>query len=181
MHQSNIFVDDNWNITRLIDLEFLCSCPIELLRAPSWLTGFAIDELWDHLEEYKVLYDQFVQAVAEQEITTRQDNALSQRLREDWTSGRFWYSIALGSINGFTAMFADHHRPRYFKHWKFDKDAWPLAQLWSRDVSEFLDMKVAGMEVYNERVREAFREAVDFQRAAEEEPSDAQHDDEKAG
>jgi hypothetical protein len=30
LHQSNIFVDDDWHITSLIDLEWACSLPIQL-------------------------------------------------------------------------------------------------------------------------------------------------------
>ena len=180
MHQSNIFVDEDWNITRLIDLEFACSGPIELLNVPSWLSGVGVDQLAQHLEEYKLLYDQFVDAIAEQEVATRQSNALSQRMRYDWASGRLWYSIALGSINAFPALFADHFGPKYFKDWKFSRDAWPLAQLWGENASEFIDEKVEEMDAYNHKVREVFREAAEFQRAPEAERVDAQQDDEKA-
>jgi hypothetical protein len=34
LHQSNIFVDELWNIKYLIDLEWACSLPIDMLDAP---------------------------------------------------------------------------------------------------------------------------------------------------
>ncbi|EEP81436.1 predicted protein [Uncinocarpus reesii 1704] len=37
LHPSNIFVDDDWHITSLIDLEWACSFPIEMQTAPYWL------------------------------------------------------------------------------------------------------------------------------------------------
>lgn len=39
LRQSNIFVDDNWNITALIDLKWACSFPIKMQTPPYWLTG----------------------------------------------------------------------------------------------------------------------------------------------
>jgi hypothetical protein len=39
LHQSNIFVDDNWHIKSIIDLEWACFRPIEMFRPPLWLTG----------------------------------------------------------------------------------------------------------------------------------------------
>lgn len=35
LHQSNIFVDKQWNITCLVDLEWACTRPIEMLRTPT--------------------------------------------------------------------------------------------------------------------------------------------------
>lgn len=39
LHASNIFVDDDWNLTCLIDLEWLCALPAEMLNVPYWLTS----------------------------------------------------------------------------------------------------------------------------------------------
>lgn len=51
-HASNIFVDEEWNITCLIDLEWVCAVPAEMLAVPYWLTGRAIDGLRrEHLDE----------------------------------------------------------------------------------------------------------------------------------
>ncbi|RMZ85019.1 hypothetical protein DV738_g273, partial [Chaetothyriales sp. CBS 135597] len=142
LHQSNMFVDNDWNITRIIDLEFAYSCPAELVHVPHWLSGRGVDELdGPEQEELKTLYDQFVDTVAEQEIASQQNHTLSQRLREDWTSGRIWY----------------------FKDWKFESHAWPLAQLWSENVSEFLEAKVQGMQDYNHKVRQVFAEVAESQ------------------
>jgi hypothetical protein len=45
IHGSNIFVDEEWKITCLIDLEWIIAGPIEMLRVPSWLSGKPIDEI----------------------------------------------------------------------------------------------------------------------------------------
>lgn len=151
MHQSNILVDKDWNITRLVDLEFAYSCSIELVHVTSWLSGRGPDELDGPDEEgFKLLYDEFVEAVADGEKARQQSDAFSQRLCEDWTSGRFWYSLALGSINAYPSIFNAHSRPRYFEKWQSETHAWPLAQLWSENVSDILKAKVAGMQTYND-------------------------------
>ncbi|PNY25627.1 Uncharacterized protein TCAP_04425 [Tolypocladium capitatum] len=41
-HASNIFVDEDWNITCLIDLEWMCFLPAEMIDVPYWVTGCPI-------------------------------------------------------------------------------------------------------------------------------------------
>ncbi|KAK0716956.1 hypothetical protein B0T26DRAFT_751089 [Lasiosphaeria miniovina] len=45
IHQSNIFVDDDWNVTCMLDLEWICALPAEMLAVPYWLTGCTIDDI----------------------------------------------------------------------------------------------------------------------------------------
>jgi hypothetical protein len=175
MHQSNIFVDKDWNITRLIDLEFAYSCPVELVHVPPWLTGRGVDQLHGPDEErFKLRYDDFVEAVAEEERAKQQGDALSQRLREDWSSGRYWYLLALSSINAYPSIFNRNLRPRYYKDFQFETDAWPLAQLWSENVSEFINAKVDGMQAYNDKVRQVFHEVAESQGVTVVEPAKAE-------
>ena len=57
MHQSNIFVDDDWNITHLIDFAFAPVCPVQMAGVPFWLSNHDVDDLHGpaELEEYKAL------------------------------------------------------------------------------------------------------------------------------
>lgn len=45
LHQSNIFVDDDWRIVGIIDLEWACSRPIEMLGPPDWLSDSSVEEI----------------------------------------------------------------------------------------------------------------------------------------
>ncbi|UNI23400.1 hypothetical protein JDV02_009222 [Purpureocillium takamizusanense] len=45
LHASNLLVDDEWNVTGLIDIVCTCALPLEMLEAPYWLTGCAIDDV----------------------------------------------------------------------------------------------------------------------------------------
>lgn len=57
LHQSNIFVDNDWNVTYLIDLEWACSLPVEMQHPPYWLTSQAVDCLVDDdLVEFDKIY-----------------------------------------------------------------------------------------------------------------------------
>nr|POE47132.1 hypothetical protein CFP56_00464 [Quercus suber] len=180
LHQSNIFVDEDWNISRIIDFEFAYSCPSELIHVPSWLTSRGVDQLdGPDEEEYKILYDQFVEAVVTQETLIRRSDATSKRLREDWTSGRLWSSIALGSLNAFPTVFGQHLRPRFYKTWDFYVDAWPLAQMWAENVTEFLDTKVRELPEYDNKVCQVFSEVAESQGVSKAQPAEAPPDYEK--
>ncbi|PGH10200.1 hypothetical protein AJ80_07559 [Polytolypa hystricis UAMH7299] len=43
LHQSNILVNEQQNVRYLIDLEWACSRPIEMLHPPHWLTNQGVD------------------------------------------------------------------------------------------------------------------------------------------
>nr|POF12755.1 hypothetical protein CFP56_09907 [Quercus suber] len=160
MHQSNIFVDDEWNVTRLIDFEFAPIRPVQMVRVPSWLSGRGVDELDGlHLEEYKGLYDKFVSIVEEEENAGQLGNTYSQGLREDWATGRTWYTMALGSINAFPAIFEQHLRPKFFDDFQLSTDGVALTRLWDGDVWAFIDRKVKENDRYVDQVREIFAAA----------------------
>lgn len=65
LYQSNIFVDSEWHITCLVDLEWACTRPIEMVRPPSWLTDKGVDELI--LVEYDAVRRQCVELLAAEE------------------------------------------------------------------------------------------------------------------
>jgi hypothetical protein len=45
LHGSNVFVDSEWHIKSIIDSEWACSIPIQMLAPPYWITNRAVDEL----------------------------------------------------------------------------------------------------------------------------------------
>jgi hypothetical protein len=67
LHRSNIWVDEQWNIQTIIDLEWACSQPVEMQLPPYWLTSKAVDgfdepesvaELETLLKEYFDIYEE---------------------------------------------------------------------------------------------------------------------------
>ncbi|CAK3872917.1 Hypothetical predicted protein [Lecanosticta acicola] len=164
MHQSNILVDENWKITRLIDLEFACSRPIEFVEVPHWFAAGDLDSKAEHLQELETEYHKFVDVVAHREKATKQNDAFSRALLQSWTSGRYWFIQAMESIDCFYFVYRDHFRKKFFKDYDHESHAWPIAQLWTEDVNKFINLKVDGLEQYQKDVREMFSEVEAWQR-----------------
>lgn len=93
LHQSNIFVDSKWNITCLIDLEWACSIPLEMVTAPRWLSGEPIDGM--STERYDTCMKEFGEILAEDQEEACQSSqpSLSSTLLETWERGTFWYTL----------------------------------------------------------------------------------------
>lgn len=184
LHASNIFVDDDWNIVSIIDLEFAPVVPIQMVQVPHWLTDKGIDEIHGaELETYKQRYDEFVNIMEGEEKSLARDNSYSQRLRYEWDTGRVWYVMALGSINGFPGIFEQHLQPRFFQEgFETHIQGKPLSRLWCEDVDSFIAKKLKDYEVYKEKVRDIFA-AVNAENgnAGEEERGEEQVDQEEKG
>ena len=70
LYASNIFVDQQWNITCLIDLEWVCALPIEMLAVPYWLAGHGIDEIVDNnLYEFDLIRQEFMKIFEAEEVS----------------------------------------------------------------------------------------------------------------
>jgi hypothetical protein len=162
MHRSNILVDDDWNITRLIDLEFAPVRPIQMAQVPYWLTGMGCDQLTGtNLTEYKVLHDKFVRMIEEEELATKQSNTYSRQLRSDLDTGRFWYILALESLNAFP-LIVERHLTGIFDKFRDDEDGsplLPLALLWDDQALEFIAKKLEDFKNYEDEVRQIFAAA----------------------
>ncbi|EEP78408.1 predicted protein [Uncinocarpus reesii 1704] len=65
LHQSNILVDEDWNISCLIDLEFACSQPIEMLHPPHWFTNRFVDQI--DADHFTSVHGEFMAIMEQQE------------------------------------------------------------------------------------------------------------------
>jgi DNA-binding ferritin-like protein (Dps family) len=131
-----------------------------MVGVPHWLSSKSIDELiGPDLDEYKVLYDSFVGILREEETTNERNHAFSERLMEDWRSGKMWYNAALKSSNGFPIIFEQNLQPRYFPSFEPDAEGVTLMRLWGEDWEEFIAGKLKDKATYIERVRAIFAKA----------------------
>ncbi|KAK5310436.1 hypothetical protein LTR93_012030 [Exophiala xenobiotica] len=91
LHQSNIFVDENWNITCLIDL--------------------AIDQMDEKI--YDPVRREFLDVLekTERELSIQPQQRLSVVVKQAWEMGTFWYTLALRSPMGLVRVFYDHIQP----------------------------------------------------------------------
>ncbi|KAI9034908.1 uncharacterized protein KD926_005031 [Aspergillus affinis] len=116
LHPSSIFVDSQWNVKFVIDLEWACSLPAETLRPPYWLTGRSVDDLTgEHLGEFREAYEEFVDIFEEEEkLFPPINNVYSYRttlMRNGWQVGNFWYFHALDSPKGLFNLFRQNVYP----------------------------------------------------------------------
>ncbi len=90
----NIFVNDAWNVTRIVDLEWVCALPVERLDVPYWLTGQDIGGLeGEALTEYAEVRDAFMAVFEEEDsrIAAEHNLSLAKVLHESWLSGGAWF------------------------------------------------------------------------------------------
>jgi hypothetical protein len=161
LHQSNIFVDDEWHITSLIDLEWACSLPIQLQCPPYWLAGRAVDEMphGEHLEAFSELIAEFLKAFEEEEtrmVGHQQPLYQAPLMKRFWETGGFWYFHAVNSPKGMCTIFNQHIQRQFCeKHCSesiFDE---VVAPYWCLDAAGVIERKLKDEECYKDRLREA--------------------------
>ncbi|KAJ5566787.1 hypothetical protein N7535_006093 [Penicillium sp. DV-2018c] len=168
LHPSNIFVDDQWHIKYLVDLEWACSLPAETLRPPYWLTGHTIDHLLDEcLTTFSKEHDKLMEIFEQEErqfpplfsTCTFRTNIMSK----GWKVGNFWFFHALDSPKGLYNLFRDHIQP-IFAPSQSDQ---PLefsrivSEYWAVDTKDVMEQKLKDREVYQEELRLRFQNALD--------------------
>lgn len=162
LHPSNIFVDENWKITSLIDLEWACALPVELRTPPYWLTGRPIDDIenGEHLQRFQEIMTEFIDTFEEQEQKLQSPN-LSQAgiIRKCWDRGSFWYFQALHSPKGLLRVFNEHIQRIFCEEHctsrVFDRTVSPY---WTPKAEEFIQAKISQEEEYKNQLRRRFAE-----------------------
>ncbi|PWY88239.1 hypothetical protein BO70DRAFT_350627 [Aspergillus heteromorphus CBS 117.55] len=157
IHQSNIFVDDAWNITCLIDLEWACSRPAEMIHPPFWLTNQSVDEI--DPAEYEKLHTEFLSILAEEERKRFSPRSFHLHciMQDGWIKGTFWYALALDSPTGLFRIFYDHIQPRFAKDHVNDAAFFRIVMdYWAVDAHSFVQRKVQDKELYDKLLLDAF-------------------------
>ncbi|KAK2807306.1 hypothetical protein FQN50_005460 [Emmonsiellopsis sp. PD_5] len=162
LHPSNIFVDEDWNITSLIDLEWACSFPIEMQTPPYWLTGRPIDDIehGEHLEAFENVMNEFIDAFEAQETNVNHSKTSSFQaniLRKCWDRGSFWYFQAVHSPKGMLRVFIEHIQRRYCEDHctqrVFDHTVSPY---WCIGAADVVEKKLAEETEYKNQLRKRF-------------------------
>ncbi|KAJ9294516.1 hypothetical protein DTO271G3_6784 [Paecilomyces variotii] len=165
LYPTNIFVDDDWHITCLIDLEWACSRPIEMIEPPYWLTDRGVDQIIP--EEYDVFRKEFMSALVTEEnlrlssqsskCGSRKESMplLSDIMEYTWRSGTFWYSLALSSPTALFSLFYKQIQPIFSKHSPEDfSEVMPF--YWDRDAAAFTVRKLTDKRKYDKELELAF-------------------------
>ncbi|KAJ5579933.1 uncharacterized protein N7459_005918 [Penicillium hispanicum] len=147
LNHSNIFVDGHWNITCLIDLEWACSHPVQMIHPPHWLTNEDVDSI--SAAKYNILHAEFMEALAQEEAKAELSHHLSRILQQGWDKGTFWCSLALRSPTAMFSLFYEHIQPIFAQDHN-DEAFWRITTpYWSFDADKFLEQKLKDKEQYD--------------------------------
>ncbi|KAK3361599.1 hypothetical protein B0T24DRAFT_652807 [Lasiosphaeria ovina] len=158
LHASNIFVDHDWNITCLLDLEWLCALPLEMLCVPYWLTGCSLDEIQDErYGEFDKIRQEFMRSFREQEQETTPEHgiAISQLMQDMWASKGVWFWHCLSSINAMYFVLETHLSPKGYLSADTEK---AVSQFWCENAEEVVQKKLVDREEYDAELKRIFSE-----------------------
>ncbi|KAI9049319.1 hypothetical protein LZ554_007163 [Drepanopeziza brunnea f. sp. 'monogermtubi'] len=149
LHPSNIFVDEQWNITCLIDLEWISALPAEMLDVPDWLTGQGIDEILDDkLHEFDATRQEFMKIFEAEEIKMASDqkHLLADTMCKSWESSGLWFWWCLGPTNAMISVVEDHICPRF--SYLSSEAAETISRFWQPDSAKIVEKKMADYKGY---------------------------------
>ncbi|KAM0363078.1 hypothetical protein ACHAPK_011216 [Fusarium culmorum] len=157
LHASNIFVDEDWNVTCLLDLEWISALPVEMLAVPYWVTNRKIDEVaGEHFEEFNQVRQQFMRIFEEEEAKADSDTPLSRVMQDTWNSKAFWFWHCLESVDAMSWLIWDQICPQFGTSWAPSMSTM-LSKFWCQDSQEVVDKKMNELQVYEEELRDAFK------------------------
>ncbi|KAK4146361.1 uncharacterized protein C8A04DRAFT_25871 [Dichotomopilus funicola] len=159
LHQSNIFVDEEWNVTCLIDLEWICSLPAEMLAVPYWLTSCSIDNIInDEYKQFDEARQAFLAAMEEEMITIppAHDIPITRTMLNTWVSKAVWFWACIRSLNGWLFLFEDHIAPKFCDNRDVISDLKQTSAFWREDIDTIVKAKVEDEERYQAKLRSLF-------------------------
>lgn len=158
LHASNVFVDDDWNVTCLIDLEWLCALPAEMLSVPYWLTGCSIDQIdGERYDEYDKIRQEFMHVFREQErmASTQHAIVISDAMDDMWDSKGVWFWHCLTSINAMYLLLESHLAPKDSMSARGIK---MTSKFWCEDSDAVVQRKLADKNDYDAELKRVFGE-----------------------
>ncbi|KAI2089772.1 hypothetical protein LOZ36_001679 [Ophidiomyces ophidiicola] len=160
---TNIFLDRDWNVKYIIDLEGICSLPIEHLQPPQWLLTMkaVVDAVQDkYLEEFKERFESFAKIFEEEEKNTTSTQTFCSQadiIKRSLKTGGFWYWHALQNPWAMFNIFRKHILPLY--------DAVPndmlreaVSPFWEPRMRSFVYQKTEQYARYCEEVQKIFKD-----------------------
>ncbi|KAM3515401.1 hypothetical protein MY11210_000963 [Beauveria gryllotalpidicola] len=161
LHRSNVFVDGDWNITCIIDLEFACSWPMDFLQTPYWLHANFIDRILP--DKFASRHNQFMKYMKDEEQPKNyrgDEEPLSSIMHQSWEKGTFWVPLALRDAVAYTTIFYQQILPNYFNFptEELNDSAYTrfCCRFWSPNIPSVIDRKLRDRDDYLTRLKQAF-------------------------
>lgn len=166
VHPNNVFVDANWRIKCLIDLEWACVRPVEMLLAPVWVTGKRVDQLppGEHLDTYHGILEEFFDAFDQEQssfppIQNSDILPTTEMMRKGFETGHFWFFHALDNPKVACNLFFQHILPIFAGSVSENSVAGfkaCLAQFWKRGSKGIIEKKLRDRKIYEEKLTNMF-------------------------
>ncbi|KEQ74653.1 hypothetical protein M436DRAFT_62113 [Aureobasidium namibiae CBS 147.97] len=166
IHGSNLFVDDHYNITAIVDLEWSCSLPIEMQQLPFRLSGhegddFLGDKAMENEQAYITACKEFL-AILDEEQSRRHLTRLSidagSIISSAFEKKSHWYFAALCWPRTAYSLLIDHLQPMFApSHADTEGVAMfqnVFAPYYATNASRFADQKVRDKAEYDRTLRE---------------------------
>jgi hypothetical protein len=122
LHECNIFVDDQYNITSIIDLEWSCSLPVEMHQPQFWLSGHLGDDfLGDGRAEneatFLAAYNEFLDILRSEHKSRGSHYQIAfdpaQIIQSALERKSHWYFAAVSHPRTAYGFLVDHIQPRF--------------------------------------------------------------------
>jgi hypothetical protein len=122
LHESNVFVDNHYNITSIVDLEWCCSLPIEMQQPQFWITGqegndFLRDPCPEKEATFLATYQEFLEVLTSEQIDRRPYSRLPFDARKIFETAlekrSHWYFAAVSHPRNAYNFLIDHIQPLF--------------------------------------------------------------------
>jgi hypothetical protein len=151
---TNIFVDTEWRITSIVDLEWACFWPVEMMHPSMWLTGVDVSRLIQAQEAFEAERSIFMAHLAHIEQALKGHATLSQKMERCWMHGSCWAGMILGNTTSAYDLICDHFLPRFYHEGCFEETYKEESKKWTFKSAEFTSMKLDHLAEYQEQIRD---------------------------
>lgn len=162
LHRSNIFVDGNWNVTAIIDLEFASSWPAEFMQTPHWLEYEFINDVTP--AGFQARHTEFMEHIRRAEELQKHEKlgteSLSSIMQRSWDEGTFWVPLALRDPVSFAELFYQRILKKYFdfttEEIENEQNYLFCSRIFRRHFQTIIDKKLHDQRMYLDGLEEAF-------------------------
>ncbi|KAI5251253.1 hypothetical protein E4T42_04458 [Aureobasidium subglaciale] len=160
LNEGNIFVDNDYNITAVVDLEWTCSLPLEMLQPPFWVSGHIQDSFVGATEKTAINEKFFMPACHEFFDILSQEQASRHPLqkpafdvanvaRVGFEKKSHWYFAGLRYPRVAYSFLLGHIQPLFAASAGFPGQV-EIAPYYTKNVSLFIDQRVREKAEYDE-------------------------------
>lgn len=159
--QANIFVDEQWNVTSIIDLEWTHTLPAAMQSPPYWLTSKSVDGFHDQKDRQDLdeAVQEYLSMYEKEEVRRNRSRRQAAAQRGAWDSGGFWFFRAATVPKAMYNLFNWHIQP-LFHQTHPDESVFDevLFSYWGRRASAFVDDKMGERDKYVQELTKVYRD-----------------------